>query len=467
MPTFVRATDNRGDTVDQAIKQGRRTLLSLALIGGMSRVLAAAPKTVPQAFEPKLDAELAAIAQAKACQLSSLSVLAIRAGKVAYEQQFGHRFLETADLPAKPADSRTMYRMASISKMMTTLGLMMLVEENKLALDTDISDYLGYPLRNPHFPERALTLRALLTHTSTLRDDAGYSFGADKSLKALLLPGGKLYDKGQMWASNAPPGDYFTYSNLNWGVIGTIMERVTGERFDRLMKRLLLGPLGLHGGFNPSEFSPEDLANTATLYRKRTTDTEIWNVNGPWIAQVDDYSVRPPARPVAIDSYVIGTNATPFSPTGGLRMSAADMGKVMLMLLNGGVHEGKQILKPATLARMFTRQWTYDGKGGNGDSDKGLYNCWALGNQQFPDRPGTGMQLVEGGGFSGVGHLGEAYGLMSVFVVDLEKKNGMIVLVGGVSSDPDGYQGKYSAMPRFEEQILSALHKRAILGKID
>lgn len=440
------------------MEQGRRTLLSLALLGGVSRVLAAAPPS-PHA---RLDAELAAIAQDKACQLASLSVLAIRNGKLAYEQQFGHRFLATDRLPAKPATSRTLYRMASISKMMTTLGLMMLVEEGKLALDTDIGDYLGYPLRNPHFPERALTLRALLTHTSSLRDDAGYAFSADKSLKSLLIPGQSLYGKGDMWAANAAPGDYFTYSNLNWGVIGTIMERVSGERFDRLMKRLLLAPMGLHGGFNPFEFAPEDLANLATLYRKRSTDTEVWNPNGPWIAQVDDYSLRPPAPPAAIDRYVIGANATPFSPTGGLRMSAADMGKVMLMLINDGVHEGRRILKPATLARMFTRQWTYDGKGGNGDTDKGLFNCWGLGNQQFPDRPGSGMQLVEDGGFGGVGHLGEAYGLMSVFVVDLVRKNGMVVLVGGVASDPEALKGHYSAMPHFEEQILSALHRRAI-----
>jgi CubicO group peptidase (beta-lactamase class C family) len=449
------------------MRPGRRTLLSLALLGGVSRVLAGAPGSKPVSPYARLDAELAAIAQEPACQLASLSVLAVRDGKPVYEQQFGQRFLATSELPGMPANSRTLYRMASISKMMTTLGLMMLVEEGKLALDTDIGDYLGYPLRNPHFPERALTLRSLLTHTSSLRDDAGYSFSADKSLKSFLLPGESLYGKGQMWASNAAPGDYFTYSNLGWGVIGTIMERVTGERFDRLMRRLLLAPMGLHGGYNPSEFSPEDLSNVATLYRRRTTDTEVWNVNGPWIPQVDDYSVRPPARPVAIDRYVIGTNATPFSPTGGLRMSAADIGKVMLMLINDGMHEGRKMLKPATLARMFTRQWTYDGRGGNGDTDKGLFNCWALGNQQFPDRPGTGMQLVEGGGFSGVGHLGEAYGLMSVFVVDLAKKNGMVLLIGGVSSDPEAYKGIYSAMPRFEELILSALHQRAILGNRD
>lgn len=445
------------------MKQGRRSLLGLALLGGMNRVLA---KPNAQAAGPHaaLDAELAAIADNQACQLASLSVLAIRRGKVVYQKQFGQRFLGGPGLPPRPADERTMYRIASISKMMSTLGALRLVEEGKLALDTDISDYLGFTLRNPYHPHRALTLRSLLTHTSSLRDDAGYSWPCTVSLKSVLVPGEKHYGTGAMWARNAPPGDFFTYSNLGWGLIGTIMERVTGERFDLLMKRLLLGPLGMRGGYNPSEFSAEDLANVATLYRKRTTDTEIWNAAGPWIAQVDDYSVRAPKRPDGIDGYVVGTNATPFSPTGGLRVSAADMGKVMLMLMNDGIHEGRRILKSASLQRMFTRQWTYDGSGGNGDSERGLYNRWGMGNQQFPDRPGTGMQVVEHGGFSGVGHLGEAYGLMSAFIFDPVTRNGMIMLVGGVSSDPDAYKGAYSSMPRFQEQILTALHGRAIMG---
>jgi CubicO group peptidase (beta-lactamase class C family) len=446
------------------MEQGRRALLGLALLGGMSRVLPAAAKPAREA-EAKLDAELAAIVNNKDCQLASLSVLAIRSGAVHYEQQFGQRFIEAGGLPSKPANGRTMYRIASISKMMTTLGLMMLVEQGKAGLDTDVGDYLGFPLRNPHFPERAVTLRALLTHTSSLRDDAGYSWPAETTLKSVLVPGEPRYGEGKMWASNAAPGDYFTYCNLNWGVIGTIMERVSGERFDRLMKRLLLMPLGLHGGYNPSEFSAEDLSNLATLYRKRTTDTEIWNPAGPWIPQVDDYSVKPPAPPVGIANYVIGTNATPFSPTGGLRISAHDMGKVMQMLINEGRHDGRQLLKPATLTRMFTRQWTDDGKGGNGDTNHGLYHCWGMGNQQFPDRPGTGMQLVEGGGFAGVGHLGDAYGLVSTFVVDLARKNGMVMLAGGTSVEWEDYRGQYSAMARFQEQILSALHKRAILGR--
>jgi CubicO group peptidase (beta-lactamase class C family) len=444
-------------------------MLGMALLGMIDPLMAATPGKgaastgLPPALKARLDQELAAIAVNPACELASLSVLAIRNGRVSYEAQFGQRFMSTGGLPSRPVDSHTLFRIASISKMMTTLGLMRLVEDGKLALDTDVSGYLGFTLRNPHFPEQPITLRTLLTHTSSLRDEAGYSWGVDTALKDVLVPGSRLRGDGRMWAANAGPGAYFTYCNLGWGVIGTIMERVTGERFDRLMRRLLIEPLGLHAGYNPAELPAADVANIAALYRKRTVDTEVWDPNGPWIAQADDYSASPPSPPAGIERYVIGANATPFSPTGGLRISARDMGTVMRMLMNGGVHEGRRILQASTLEQMFARQWTYDGKGGNGDSLDGLFNCWGLGNEQFPDAPLNRTRLVEGGGFAAVGHLGDAYGLMSVFAADLKNRNGMVALVGGTSTDPLAYKGAYSSLARFQEQILTAMYRRAIL----
>jgi CubicO group peptidase (beta-lactamase class C family) len=455
------------------MNHGRRNVLGMALLGMIDPLMAATPApgasavAMPAALKVQLDRELAAIVANPACELASLSVLAIRDGRIAYEAQFGRRLIGNLSgangQPDKPIDARTLFRIASISKMMTTLGLMRLVEDGKLDLDADVSRYLGFTLRNPHFPDQPVFLRHLLTHTSSLRDEAGYSWGVDTALKDVLVPGGRLHGEGKMWASNAGPGAYFTYCNLGWGVIGTIMEKVTGERFDRLMRRLLVEPLGLHASYNPSELPAADVANIAALYRKRTVDTEVWDANGPWIAQADDYSKAPPAPPPGIERYVIGANATPFSPTGGLRISARDMGTVMRMLMNGGMHEGKRILQQATLDRMFSRQWTYDGKGGNGDSLDGLFNCWGLGNEQFPDDPATRTRLVEGGGFAAVGHLGDAYGLMSVFAADLRNGNGMVALVGGTSTDPLAYKGAYSSLARFQEQILTAMHRRAIL----
>lgn len=412
------------------------------------------------AMANKLDQELAAIVQDPQRPLSGLSVLAIRDGKVAYQQQFGQRRLDTAGTGVTaPVTPHTMFRIASISKMMTTFGLMKLVEEGKLSLDADAGDYLGFSLRNPHYPARPITLRHLLSHTSTLRDDGGYFWGSGTALRDVLVADGK------MWARDGEPGQYFTYCNLNWGVIGTIMERVSGERFDRLMKRLLLAPMGLKGGYNPSEFSQQEVVDTATLYRRRTRDTEVWDSKGPWIAQVDDFGVSAPLAPPGLDQYVVGSNGTLFSPTGGMRLSAADMGKIMLMLIGNGRYEGKQILQPESLAMMFGEQWRYNGS--NGDTLKGLYHSWGLGTQRFADVRGNMGGMPKDGKFHAVGHLGEAYGLVSTFAVDLQKKQGIVSLIGGFASDPDADPGLYSAHTRAEEKILDALYKRAILGRED
>ena len=427
-------------------------LLGLLLLGTTWTALAAPPGSGTE--QRALDAALSAIVNDTVHPLSSLSVLAICQGKVSYQQQFGYRHIGVAPADSLPVTPATLFRIASISKMMTTVGLMRLVEQGKLSLDQDVGIYLGFSLRNPHFPQQALTLRSLLSHTSSLRDAGGYAWGPERSLRDVFTAGGDA-----MWDAAAAPGSYFTYSNLNWGVIGTVMEKVTGERFDLLMRRLLLDPLDVRGGYHPAAFSKDEVANTATLYRKRPLDTEIWQPQGPWIAQADDVYKHPPA---GLASYVIGSNATVFSPTGGLRISAAGLGTVMQMLLDGGRHQGKQLLQPASIALMFARQWQLAPDGGNGNSEQGLYRAWGLGNQQFDPLAGQGNGLVEGASFTAVGHLGDAYGLVSAFVLDFKNRNGMVMLVGGTGSDPAQYPGTYSAMGRSEELILTTLYRGAI-----
>jgi len=431
------------------MNQGRRTVLGMALLGAAEPLWAMAPAAARSPAQR--DRELAAIVTDPACELASLSVLAIRAGKVAYAGAFGRRRIGNGGTPDLPATPDTLYRIASVSKLVTTLGLMRLLEDGLFALDADVSGYLGFTLRNPHFPDRPITLRHLLTHTSSLRDEAGYAFPAGATLRAFFEAGA-----GAMYARQAGPGDYFAYCNLGWGIIGTIMERASGERFDRLMARLLLQPLELEAAYHPAALAPQALARLATLYRKRTLDTEIWNAAGPWIAQADDYSMRPPPPPPPPQQYAIGENATPFSPTGGLRISTRGLGTLMLMLMNGGVHAGRRILKADTLAQMFARQWTSDEAHANKNTADGLFVARGLGNAHYPDLPGK--RLVEGG-FDAVGHLGDAYGLRSVFAFDARRRNGMIMLIGGTSVDPASRPGRNAVLADFEERVLTSMFR--------
>jgi len=446
-----------------------RAFAAIALLGLHLPALAADPEAIR-----KLDAELSAIVADPARPLASLSVLAMRGGRVVYERQFGRRFIDGADPQRdRAADRRTLYRIASITKLVTALGVLRLLDKGVLSLDADIGTYLGYAVRNPHFPRTAITLRMLLAHTSSLRDDADYVFPPGHEMRDFLVPGGKAYGTGAMWSAKAPPGTYFAYCNLNSGVIATIMEKVTGERFDRLMRRLVLEPLGMRGGFNPAEMTPAQVSHIATLYRKaREVDgKEAWDPQGPWVAQVDDYSERPPVNRAG-SAYRIGSNGALFGPQGNLRASVEDLARVMRMIAGRGVIDGKRFLDARTVEAMLARHWKSDG-GSNGEIDygsqSGLRQAWGLGNQQFVDagRPGWGDRLVEGGGFSAIGHLGDAYGLHGAFLVDPATGNGIIYLAGGTGFDPESDPGEYSALHRYEERILTAVYRRALQDRAD
>ena len=430
-----------------------------------------APLPPPQA--EALTRRLQAIVDDPDLPLPGLAVVAVRRGEVVYSRQFGSKRLAVNGRPAEPVDANTLFRIASISKFVTTLGAMKMVEQGRLALDRDVSDYLGYRLRNPHFPDRAITLRMLLTHTSSLRDEGGFKWAPEVNLREVLLPGGRHYGKGAAWASDHGPGAWFEYVNFNYGLVATIMERAAGQRFDRLMRALLFDPMGLKAGFYLADFAPARVQDVATLYRKREKDgDEVWDPAGPWIAQADDFGVEPPSAPPGLERYAVGTNGTLFGPQGSLRISADELAAIMLMLMNGGRHGETRILAPETIATMLTRQWTAqpDGRNGNGDSDnfRGLYHAWGLGNQHFVDASSTGPgrprgdRLVEGGGFTGVGHLGWSWGLNALFVFDPATKDGMIYVASGVGANPDLQPGRFSSEARFQERITDALYRGAI-----
>ena len=225
----------------------------------LSMLSSSASSALPEKQASLLTAQLQAIANDPAMPLPSLSVVAIRNGEIVYSQQLGSKRLATGTSPAQPADANTMFRIASISKFVTTLGTMKMVEQGLLSLDADISEVFGYRLRNPHFPDHPITLRMLLTHTSSLRDEGGFKWNPAVNLREVLVPGGRFYGKGGSWSKAAPPAQYFEYVNFNSGIIATIMERASGERFDRLMRRLVFDPMEMKAGFYLADFAPADI----------------------------------------------------------------------------------------------------------------------------------------------------------------------------------------------------------------
>lgn len=435
-------------------------LRRLMLVRLLAAPFAATLSPMSHAKGGALDTALSAAQADPAWPVPALSALVVRAGRVAYEGHFGSRRLDAA-LPGGrlPADANTLYRVASISKLVTAVAVMRLVEQGRLRLDDDIGHVLGWPVRHPRHPDVPITLRMLMSHTSSLTDRAGTGFAPSQSLQTVLADDGP---QGP-WADDRRPGTYFQYCNLAWGLIGTVMEAASGERFDRCMHRLVLQPLGMAGGFEPAEFSADEIAHTAVLYRKQNAAGQ-WDANAPWVPQVDDFKGVVPPLPEGIGAYRLGHNATPFGPQGRLHTRVGDLGRLMCTLIHGGAFGGVRLLKRETLQAMQQLQWQRQADGSNGDDLAGLFNAWGLGMQQITDRsePGRGDRLLRSGGWRPWGHFGFAYGLQAGFFFDSARRCGFVYALSGEPADGEAHHTAFNTLSPWEGRVAELLSQHAL-----
>jgi CubicO group peptidase (beta-lactamase class C family) len=323
-------------------------------------------------------------------------------------------------------------RIASITKLHVALGVMRLVEQGKLDLDSDVSEKLGWTLRNPAFPDRPITLRLLLSHRSSLRDGISYALPLDTSLRqAVAAP--------EAWDSEQPPGTYFRYSNLGFPVVASVMEAATGERFDRLMHGLVLKPLDLDACFNWTTCDGAALARAVVLY---APDGSVLR---------DDLKGAPPPCPVVpgadggcdLGAYRLGSNGAVFSPQGGLRISVRDLAKVGgLLLRRGRLPGGGRFLSEASLAEMERLHWRFDGS--NGDSEQDFYCGYGLAVQILAQCAPRDDPF--GDGKPRFGHAGDAYGLRSGLWIDPVTGKGIAYFATGLGDDPPRGRSSYRAI---------------------
>lgn len=377
--------------------------------------------------------------------LAGMSTATVCHGEISWLGHYGYSDIDDA---IEVVDE-TRYRIASVSKTITAMGVMWLWQEGMLLLDEDISSYLGFEVVNPAFPDKAITVRMLLNHNSSIIDGATYpdflsdSYNLDTppSVSELLLTDGSYYSNSTFLGYE--PGSWFSYSNINYGLLGTIIEAVSGQRFDEFMKDNILLPAGVLGSYNIQDL-PE-LEHLAVLYRKEL---------GFWVAQADHYNgIYPPARDLT--DYVPGTNGLLFAPQGGLRVSAHELALLMRCLIPDDRLDGAGPLHKPALDTMITSSWIYNGS--NGNSYYGLFQAWGLGLHKPTNDPGNDL-LYDGLNLSG--HPGEAYGLVSDMYFSAEDELGVIVLISGCG---EGYNpGLYSAWYEVEEAILKVLFEESI-----
>lgn len=334
-------------------------------------------------------------------------------------------------------------RIASISKLVTAVGAMRLVDEGKLDLDADVSGLLGWPLRHPAHPDIPITLRLLLSHRSSLTDAAGYyAVPLDGELKDLL-------NDPRAWDRAHAPGTYFRYTNLNFPLVASVMEKATGERFDRLMDRLVLRPLDIAGCFNWDMCDEATAARAVVLYDKDHKAVRDDNRGSKPACSVM------PARNGECDlsRWQAGSNGALFSPQGGLRISASGLAKIGRLLLGDGSVDGVRILTPASVQTLARPAWTYVPGNGmtyeeddSGQPHEGFICRYGLAVQTLATPQEGCRDDPFGDGVARVGHAGAAYGLLSGLWVDRDAGTGVAYFATGVPDAPIGTRSAFSAV---------------------
>lgn len=328
-------------------------------------------------------------------------------------------------------------RIASISKLVTTLGVLRLVDQGKLNLDRDVSDYLGWRLRNPAFPDQPITLRLLLSHQSSLRD------GGERYIIPLGVTLRERVAEPAMWdAQHGPMVGWFAYSNINFPVAASVIEQVTGERFDVAMGRLVLNPLKLDACFNWGA------GCSAKAFRRATI---LYRDSGE-VAR-DDLKGQPPLCPVVpaqdgscdLTRYQPGQNGALFGPQGGLRIAMTDLAKVGQMLARGG----KGFLSARTFRELTRAQWqSGPNRGGMGEygESNGFFCAYGLGLQRIGDGGAGCKDDLFGDGRARIGHSGEAYGLRSGLWLDPKAGKGIAFFTSAVADDAPKGRSAFTAV---------------------
>jgi CubicO group peptidase (beta-lactamase class C family) len=346
--------------------------------------------TLIQAFAQSEKAEAAIQSIMQSSPVVGLSVAVVKNNKVIYNHSFGFKDVEKQ----LPLTNASIFRIASISKSFTSTAIMQLVAKKQISLDQDVSELVGFKIRNPRFPNTVITLKMLLSHRSSINDSEGY-FSLDAIDPATNPNFAKCYNAYE-------PDKGYMYCNLNYNLAGSILEKITGIRFDKYIQQQILDPLGLYGGYNVNALDTQLIA-------------KIYEFN----KQTQGFTLSPNAyapRTEEINNYIIGRTTPIFSPTGGMKISANDLAKYMIMHSQLGKYKGGRMI-PKKLSKQMQAIISEE--------------------ENYGMALETTTQLIPGKTM--IGHTGVAYGLYSLMFFEPKEKIGFVVISNGC--DPKTING--------------------------
>ncbi len=280
---------------------------------------------------------------------------------------------------SRPATDQTRYLVASVSKTITAVAAMRLVEQNLIGLDDDINPHLPFPVRNPNFPNDPITLRMLLSHRSSISDAHQETleldcYGTDCAMTLAQYFAEVFTSTGQYYSPNnfsdGRPSTVEDYSNLGSALIGYLVERIAQTPFDVYCKNNIFTPLGM------------------TRTEWRLAQTPLSELAIPYSDEI-----TAPNPHYTFPDY----------PNGGLRSTVTDLSKFLRMVMLNGSFNNVQILSQASMAAMRTLQF--------GSSEFGLSFYYDTNN-----------------GRTVLGHSGGEKGVTAEMFYDTAKNVGVIVL---------------------------------------
>lgn len=271
------------------------------------------------------------------------SVVILSHGEVVYARDYGYRDQRRR----LPVDENTFFKTASLTKMASGIGIMRLVDEGLLDLDQDISQYFGYKIANGYYPKVPLTLRQLMSHTSSVSEGGGYS-SIHRKVREML--DAKLDRRGNF--NKAAPGSAYKYSNFGAGLAGAIAESVTGQSINAVMQEKVFAPLGIEAAYSASLLSTPE--NVSSQYK----DGQLHRAAAGQIKKVYEDTADPEMH---------------FRTTvGDLWIRSRDMAKLAALLCADGSYGDVRILSEDSVQAMRQEQMTL-GKSVTGPSPYGLF----------------------------------------------------------------------------------------------
>ena len=321
-------------------------------------------------------------------QAVGISAVVVKDNKICYSKSFGYNPDYNDSTLRKPIPANGIYWIASVSKTFISTAIMQLVEKQRLNLNDDVNKYLPFMVRNPQYEDVPITIRMLLCHRSSI-NDKHYGWNLDQINPEKCTEWYECYNDDK-------PGGKFSYCNLNYSLLGAIIENVTRMRFDEYIDKNICEPLGLQASFNLTKIDSTRIVRSYTYDNKK----ERFKPN----KSIYSYqSVRD-----KLSNYKLGESTASLSPAGGMRISAMDLAKWMMVHMNYGAFEGIKIIGKDNELQM----WHPQGSGSK----------YGLAFSQYSN-------IVKGENF--IGMKGGSHGINSVFVFNPEKKYGFVVICNG------------------------------------